>query len=194
MDLVILAIEEAIPQEGASSTHQVRSAAAEREILGTVEDGSGSDWTSAVRESARKGKNKAKIRYAWEGQQRRAATVRSWRSVLRKLRSRLDRGRPWQRNSCGEQTAVPQQGGGDAGDDRHRGPLIGLELWKHANFLDSWCSIDYPWIFLCLSLMGIPRSRGRPLRSDAEKHGLALLSRILGFFYCTPQISTGNRH
>ncbi|PKK44976.1 hypothetical protein CI102_9790 [Trichoderma harzianum] len=70
MDLVILAIEEAIPQEGASSTHQVRAAAAEREILGTVEDGSGSDWTSAVRESARKGKNKAKIRYAWEGQQR----------------------------------------------------------------------------------------------------------------------------
>lgn len=110
------------------------------------------------------------------------------------LWARLDKGRPWQRNSCGEQTAVPQQGGGDAGDDRHRGPLIGLELWKHANFLDSWCSIDYPWIFLCLSLMGIPRSRGRPLRSDAEKHGLALLSRILGFFYCTPQISTDNRH
>ncbi|KAL7959499.1 hypothetical protein V8C34DRAFT_279829 [Trichoderma compactum] len=95
-----------------------------------------------------------------------------------------------QRISCGEQTAVPQQGGGDAGDDRHRGPLIGSELWKHANFLDSWCWIDYPWIFLCLSLMGISTIPGTAASIDAEKHGFALLSRILGFFYCTPQIST----
>lgn len=76
MDLVILAIEGAIPQEGASSTHQVSTAAAEREILGTVEDGSGSDWTSAVRESARKGKNKAKNTVCMGGATKRAATVR----------------------------------------------------------------------------------------------------------------------